>query len=259
MTRKSTLKSAIAVIVFLISLQAAPASPDSRSNPQAIPVLTPPSVAILAFDSLSNNGNRTDTGRMVSEMLTTAAVKSGCFAVVERHLLDKVLEEIYYGRRESKVSMVQKIGDLVGADVVLSGSVVEMGGELRIDARLVRVEDGAVVYAESAYAKTRLQSVAKAAEQIIQAMTSAVTPVIAALEKGQEAWVAPSALLAGPDAKLWLAAASHVRSKSEEEPLVMVKRGDDGFIVDVTGCRHKWRKSALPPGVEVIPVAKIIH
>ena len=95
-------------------------------------------------------------------MLTTAAVNTGAFEVVERHMLEKVMSEQSMGSREvGFTSAAQSIGNMVGADYLLSGSVMKMEDQVRIDARLVDVASGAIITATSVVSDSRLDRLSK--------------------------------------------------------------------------------------------------
>lgn len=133
-------------------------------------------VAIIAFDSVVPGEQNRQTGRIVSEMLTTAAVKSRVFSIVERQLIKRVMHEMEFGDSGLSGSDAQKIGSLVGADAVLSGTVTVMGEDLRIDARLINVKDGQILHAESSYARSDLKSIGNAADNVMQKMVAALYP-----------------------------------------------------------------------------------
>lgn len=128
----------------------------------------PYKVAILEFDPVTEEAVKENLGRQVSEFLTTAAVNSGAFGVVERAALKKVLDEMQFGQgSQAPGTVAQAIGVMVGAQGVLTGSVVKSGGSVRLDARLVDVGSGNIVAARSAYAKSDLRSISTAAELLV--------------------------------------------------------------------------------------------
>ncbi|WP_027193237.1 FlgO family outer membrane protein [Megalodesulfovibrio gigas] len=151
---------------------------------QAASAGRPRVVAILGFEFLgevsggraSINATAAHRGRMVTEMFTTEAVRSGVFHVVERTVLDTVLAEMEFGDAGLSGSAAQKIGRMVNADAVLSGAVSEYRGELRIDARLINVADGRVVLADKAFAADTLPSISDAVEEVLEKMADALAP-----------------------------------------------------------------------------------
>jgi curli biogenesis system outer membrane secretion channel CsgG len=133
-------------------------------------------VAILEFQTVSDLGGVSVKGRIVSEKITTAAVKSGFFDVVERHLIQRILDENEFGKDGISGTNAQKIGLLLGADAVLSGVVTEYKDQLSIDARLIEVSTGAILMADEAFARNDLQSITEAAKTVFAKMVGVVAP-----------------------------------------------------------------------------------
>ncbi|GAB7080959.1 FlgO family outer membrane protein [Megalodesulfovibrio paquesii] len=136
-------------------------------------------MAILAFEFLGEGARvsanaTTHRGRMVTEIFTTEAVRSGVFQVVERSVLEGVLAEMEFGDTGLSGSAAQKIGRMVNADAVLSGAVSEYRGDLRLDARLINVADGRVILADKAFAKDTLPSISEAVEEVLEKMAEAL-------------------------------------------------------------------------------------
>jgi TolB-like protein len=100
-------------------------------------------VAVFAFGTAGPDS--TLSGASVSEMFTTAMVQTRCFMVVERHQLDKVLHE-----QDLELSDVMdqetavKVGELIGVDAVVVGSLSPLGSRTEIDVRLVNTATGVV-------------------------------------------------------------------------------------------------------------------
>ncbi len=133
-------------------------------------------IAILEFDAINQEAKASNKGRIVSEKITTEAVKSGQFKVVERQLIKQVLDENQFGDAGISGPIAQQIGQLLGADAVMTGSVSQYKGELSIDARLVNVAEGRILMAEEAYAKDDLFGISDAAKQVYRRMVGIVTP-----------------------------------------------------------------------------------
>ena len=107
-------------------------------------------VALLDFDTQGTGFPNEDMGRIVVEWLTTALVRTGRVDVVERALLRKVLDEQKLGLtgmidRETAA----RIGDVLGAKVIVTGSVISLGSKIEVNARLIRTATAAVVAAET--------------------------------------------------------------------------------------------------------------
>lgn len=134
-------------------------------------------IAVVEFDALNDEAKKSQMGRMTAELMITAAVNSHIFDVVEREIIQKILNEMEFGARGATyASVAQKIGELAGADAVLSGAVSELKDQMRIDARLVNVVDGRILAAKGEFARTDLKSLNSAAEAIMREMTQVLAP-----------------------------------------------------------------------------------
>lgn len=126
-------------------------------------------LAILELDFLDRAGRQDPMGRMIAEFLTTAAVDSGRFSIVERSLLEKVMKELELGQsgiiEEGKA---REIGKMVGAGAILTGSVSRLGNTMRIDVRLIDVESGKIMAAANEITEGDLQSLSRACNVLVQ-------------------------------------------------------------------------------------------
>ena len=100
-------------------------------------------IAIIEFADLE--GNVTQLGKFIAEELITRIFTTGKFEVVERNLLQKVLEEQQLGMtgyidQESAIS----IGQLLGVEAIVTGSITNLGKSVKINARLISTETGSV-------------------------------------------------------------------------------------------------------------------
>ncbi len=133
-------------------------------------------IAILEFDAVNDEARQSNKGRIISEKITTEAVKSDKFEVVERHLIQRILDENRFGDSGISGTVAQQIGQMLGADAVMTGSVSQYKGELSIDARLIDVNDGRILMAEEAFARDDLQGIAAAARQVFRNMVGIIGP-----------------------------------------------------------------------------------
>ncbi|MDQ7831857.1 MAG: FlgO family outer membrane protein [Desulfovibrionaceae bacterium] len=156
-------------------------------------------IAILEFEPVTATARKNEKGRLVSEMLTTAAVKSGRFEVVERRIISRLLEELEFGERGlTYTSAALKVGAMAGATAILSGSVAEDDGKTRIDARFIDVETGRILWAGVAMGGGSLSGVSDATNRIfrdLDAYAAASGPALAP-RTGREA--APAEALPSP-------------------------------------------------------------
>ena len=84
---------------------------------------------------------------MMSDLLIHELVKQGDVTVVERKKLDKIMAE--YAFQSSPfvdIKTAKKLGQIVGADCIIVGSVAVLGCPLYITARMVDVEKGTILH-----------------------------------------------------------------------------------------------------------------
>lgn len=102
-------------------------------------------IAIIDFSDL--NGNVTSLGQFMAEELTTQLfmVAPGKFEVVERRQLMKLEDELMLGQTgfiEEK--SIKKMGQVLGVDAIVTGSMTDLGNTVKINARLIGVESAKV-------------------------------------------------------------------------------------------------------------------
>lgn len=126
----------------------------------------PKVVAVLPFESLKER-TATNTGKMAGEFITTALARFPTFKVVERTRIEHVLNEMEFGASQSTTGgNAQKLGQMVGADTVVVGTVSEFESDLRLDARLVSVADGAILATGTAFAQRGIESLSRASDTV---------------------------------------------------------------------------------------------
>lgn len=105
-------------------------------------------IAVLDFPDLG--GNVTGLGRFVAEELTTRLFLTRRFEVIERQLLNKVLDELKLsaaGFVDS--SSAQELGKLLGVSAVVSGTLSQLATTVRVNARVITTSTGKIVAAAS--------------------------------------------------------------------------------------------------------------
>ena len=76
-------------------------------------------------------------------MFTTEVANSEAFKIIERDQLKKVLDEIAVGQSGIiDTSDARQLGKILGADAIITGSVMKIEEELRIDSRMIEVKTG---------------------------------------------------------------------------------------------------------------------
>lgn len=109
-----------------------------------------PTVAVSYFDNTSGQKDFEQLSKGLADMLITDLTKISSLKVVERDKLELLLKEIKLNKSafiDSKSA--QQLGKGLGARFLLTGSFLLMGKDMRIDARLLKVESGEIIMAES--------------------------------------------------------------------------------------------------------------
>jgi len=119
---------------------------------------TRPGIAVLPFDNAGSYGQdkenfdalqRGIAGMLISELSANPAAR-----VVERERIQQILDEQRLadsGRVDARTAA--KIGKLVGARYVVTGSFIDFYGDFRLDIRLVNVETSEIVKSEKEQAR----------------------------------------------------------------------------------------------------------
>jgi TolB-like protein len=129
-------------------------------------------IAVLDFELKGDGFATDDMGAIVAEWFITALVKEGRFDVIERSLLNKILEEQKLGISGIiDENTATQIGKLLGVKVIISGSVMQFGNVLEINSRIIDVQTASIIAAENVRSMTaeRLQDlVVQMAAKIIK-------------------------------------------------------------------------------------------
>ena len=108
-------------------------------------------IRIVVLDFLDLEGNVTSLGRFVAEELTTRLFRTKRFEVIERQLLNKVLDELKLGAAGFVDSgSAQALGNILGASAIVSGTLSALTETVRINARLIATNTGTIFAAASA-------------------------------------------------------------------------------------------------------------
>jgi len=118
----------------------------------------PQKIAILEFYNVNAPTQKDNKGRIFSEIFTTYSAENTCLQLVERHLIQKIFDEMEFGQHEVQGSDAQKIGAILESNVILTGTVSEILGKLRVDARLIHVESGRILQAAGGTCSVDLES-----------------------------------------------------------------------------------------------------
>jgi hypothetical protein len=121
---------------------------------------------------LNVNSDWPDFSEYILSSLVENAVNDEVFSVVERRQLDDLRSELKF-QLSGEVSdkSAQEIGQMIGAEIIVSGMVTEVGNEYRIQVRAISVQTAAVMGLAS-------RNVSKKGP-IVTALTTAVTDAVA--------------------------------------------------------------------------------
>ncbi|HVC09804.1 MAG TPA: FlgO family outer membrane protein [Elusimicrobiota bacterium] len=103
-------------------------------------------VAVVPFSSV--DGQPGDDGRVISESLITRMVRLGRVTVVERSLLRKLMSEDLLDQTGAVApSSAEKMGKMLSADGIVTGTYDDTGDGVLVNARLIDVETGVILAA----------------------------------------------------------------------------------------------------------------
>lgn len=126
MNRKNLVISLIAIAVFAFAVTGFAADK--------------PSVAILDFETV---GSEEHLGKAVAEIMRTELIDTNKFRVVERAQINKALSEQRFQRSGvTDEKSATEIGKLLGADLIIIGSVVKIGSSYTINSRMIDIKTG---------------------------------------------------------------------------------------------------------------------
>ena len=108
----------------------------------------PKTVAIITFDNTSGKESEYgDLGGPLRDMLTTDLKSVQNLTMVDRQALEKLLNEQNLNNSKNfDQSTATKIGKLLGAEVIITGTYFEFFGSLRVDAKFINVETGEIAF-----------------------------------------------------------------------------------------------------------------
>lgn len=105
-------------------------------------------VAVWDLDDLSPGLARESLGELFAAQVMEVLTNKGTYTVVERVRLLRVLEELRLGSSSLADEQTRmRLGKLVGARLMVFGGYQVIGGQMRVDLRMVDVETGTVVKA----------------------------------------------------------------------------------------------------------------
>lgn len=106
----------------------------------------PPTIAVLYFDYSGKDDQMALLKKGLAQMLISDLAGSDAVRIVERDRLQEILAELKL-EQSAKIdpASAAQVGKLLGARYMVLGGYFDLGGTLRIDARVVEVETGKIV------------------------------------------------------------------------------------------------------------------
>ena len=138
------------VLLFFSALRIYPAKQDAydklaKELSESASQLERPKVAILSFSYA--DGRKSPGGNIVSERLTTRIVKLKKLQVIERQLLDKVLQELHLettGVVDAETT--KQLGKVLGVDAIITGSLLDIeNNKVEVNARVIKTDTAEVI------------------------------------------------------------------------------------------------------------------
>lgn len=106
-------------------------------------------IAIIEFSNLQGEVNR--FGKFLAEELITRLYLTQKFEVIERQMLNKVMQEHQLNLSGLiDVNSAQKLGKILGVDAIASGSITDLGPAVKVNARLISTQTGKIFSVASA-------------------------------------------------------------------------------------------------------------
>ena len=104
-----------------------------------------PTAAVLNFEPRSRHAENDKVGKSMADLLFVKLLESGCVDLVERAELDKALDELHLSAvgMTAKDSQV-KLGQLIGAKILITGSIFEAGNKRYAVAKIIGTETSRV-------------------------------------------------------------------------------------------------------------------
>lgn len=101
-------------------------------------------IAVVDFPTL--DGKITKLGNYLSEELVSKLFASGRFKIIERNHISKAIDELKFGASGFVGEEFEKnVGEMVGADAIVTGTIAELDSAVKINIRVIDVEKGTVL------------------------------------------------------------------------------------------------------------------
>jgi TolB-like protein len=164
-----------------------------------------PKRRITVLDFSDVQGQTTSGGAVVAELLINELFRTGQYEIVERKHLSTVLEQ----QRLNMTGLVdestaRRVGKLLGVDFIVTGTVIDLGTALNVNARTIAIETGSISATASAdLERDSFQHLPKPAAEPARGGQNAAPLVDLAIPPGSfSPWLEEKAFAAQMD-RLW--------------------------------------------------------
>ena len=127
-----------------------------------------PRLAVLTFDQKGTGFGDGAPGVIAADLLGARLFDSQRFLVIERAQIDKALADQQVETAiAGNAAEAARLGRVVGATLLLAGSVMKLGGTLHVTWRLIEAQSGRVLYAQHAKGAALDEVVERVVAQVV--------------------------------------------------------------------------------------------
>ncbi|MDD5686787.1 MAG: FlgO family outer membrane protein [Elusimicrobia bacterium] len=205
----------------------------ARELSDASNLLTQHKVAIMPF--AYTDKRKSDGGIIIAERLTTRIVKLKKLQVIERELLEKVVQELHLESSGiADVETTKQLGKVLGVDAIITGTLLDVeDGQVEINARMIKTETAEVIATAVAEIKKIWSDVSTTQPQIQQGQ-----PVYQQPAYSQPAYQQPSASYRKPGGgfvDMFIGSSGGLMNLSFENTVYPIDEVDLSFDVNGSG------------------------
>jgi len=109
-------------------------------------------IAVIPF-SYADNTSSTKDGSIISERLTMKLINLQKFEIIERSVLNKVLDELkLQNSGVIDASSAKELGKVLGVDAIITGTLIQTAdGRIEVNARIIKTETAQAIGASQVY------------------------------------------------------------------------------------------------------------
>ena len=108
-----------------------------------------PRIAVLPLTDTNSASKREEYGEAIAGMLMTELINGKIFQVVERSEIDRIMKEMAFQISGAvDAGTAKQLGELLGVDIMVLGTVAKFGSLVETDIRLIDTESGEALLAE---------------------------------------------------------------------------------------------------------------